>query len=258
MRAEIFLVVSFSCEACGDILKKPKLDQHAGRCRGAYYTCIDCNTTFEGPTGPQGYRGHTSCISEEQKYQKSVYKEPKGKKNKTKPSPATAAPAVEATPTAVPEPVSNADDARPNKRQREEEEPVVEENGRAVVAQGGDDDVKTGESAAGGEGEDKKSKKDKKKDKKNKKAKTEGDATTTTSTTAAAVEPTGPSVSEFLASTVSTLLSDSISLADLRSKVVDSAKAQGFEGAQLEEVETQLWQGVKVGGKKSKVKYEFA
>ncbi|KAG0643391.1 hypothetical protein HOY80DRAFT_1020221 [Tuber brumale] len=68
-------MVSFSCEICSDILKKPKLDSHAARCRGAYYTCIDCSKTFvEGQ-----WKGHTSCISEAEKYQGSFYKPEKGK-----------------------------------------------------------------------------------------------------------------------------------------------------------------------------------
>ena len=31
---------------CSDVFKKPKLDSHAARCHGAYYTCIDCSKTF--------------------------------------------------------------------------------------------------------------------------------------------------------------------------------------------------------------------
>ncbi|SGZ29394.1 BQ5605_C057g12679 [Microbotryum silenes-dioicae] len=60
-------MVSFVCDTCNDTLKKPKLDQHAQKC-WAVYTCLDCNTTFEGTS----YRAHTSCISEDQKYQKST------------------------------------------------------------------------------------------------------------------------------------------------------------------------------------------
>jgi hypothetical protein len=59
--------------ACGDVVKKPKLDQHRGRCH-AGFDCIDCHTTFNGPLE---YKGHTQCISEAQKYQKSLYKGPK-------------------------------------------------------------------------------------------------------------------------------------------------------------------------------------
>ncbi|KAL1964499.1 hypothetical protein VTN77DRAFT_6925 [Rasamsonia byssochlamydoides] len=70
-------MVSFQCEACGDVLTKKKLDPHRGRCRGAYFTCIDCMVTFQGTD----YRAHTSCMTEEQKYQGALYKE-KPKKQK--------------------------------------------------------------------------------------------------------------------------------------------------------------------------------
>ena len=63
-------MVSFSCEVCNDTVIKKKLDQHAQRCRGAYFTCIDCSTTFQGTD----YRKHTSCISEAEKYEKGLYK----------------------------------------------------------------------------------------------------------------------------------------------------------------------------------------
>ncbi|KAJ5355998.1 Zinc finger C2H2 LYAR-type [Penicillium concentricum] len=71
-------MVSFSCEACGDVLTKKKLDPHRGQCRGASFTCIDCMVHFYG----MEYRAHTSCMSEAQKYQGALYKEKpqKGKK----------------------------------------------------------------------------------------------------------------------------------------------------------------------------------
>ncbi|OMH79734.1 UPF0743 protein [Zancudomyces culisetae] len=67
-------MVSFVCNACQETLKKPKLDQHRQRCQAKYghfagFTCIDCNTDFVD----NGYRAHTTCISEEQKYMKSLY-----------------------------------------------------------------------------------------------------------------------------------------------------------------------------------------
>ncbi|KAK4047350.1 hypothetical protein OIO90_006209 [Microbotryomycetes sp. JL221] len=43
---------------------------------GAAFTCIDCNVTFHSPSE---WKTHTSCISEDQKYQKSLYKGPKVK-----------------------------------------------------------------------------------------------------------------------------------------------------------------------------------
>ncbi|KAG6817498.1 hypothetical protein H0H87_008123 [Tephrocybe sp. NHM501043] len=58
---------------CGDVVKKPKLDQHRSRCHGGF-DCIDCSTTFNTPAE---YKGHTQCISEAEKYQKSLYKGPK-------------------------------------------------------------------------------------------------------------------------------------------------------------------------------------
>ncbi|SGZ57427.1 CIC11C00000000116 [Sungouiella intermedia] len=70
-------MVSFSCEVCNDTVIKKKLDQHSQRCHGAYFTCIDCSTTFSGTD----YRGHTQCISEAEKYEKALYK---GKKKPAK------------------------------------------------------------------------------------------------------------------------------------------------------------------------------
>ncbi|KAI9728930.1 MAG: hypothetical protein M1828_000015 [Chrysothrix sp. TS-e1954] len=64
-------MVSFQCEGCGDVLTKKKLDPHKQRCYDAFYTCLDCMTTFQGTQ----YRSHTSCISEAQKYQGSLYKD---------------------------------------------------------------------------------------------------------------------------------------------------------------------------------------
>lgn len=74
-------MVSFSCEVCNDTVIKKKLDQHQQRCYGAYFTCIDCSTTFSG----SDHRAHTSCISEAEKYEKALYKGPQKKQNnKTK------------------------------------------------------------------------------------------------------------------------------------------------------------------------------
>lgn len=70
-------MVSFSCEVCNDTVIKKKLDQHVGRCYGAYFSCIDCSTTFSGTD----YRNHTACISEAEKYEKALYK---GKKQNDK------------------------------------------------------------------------------------------------------------------------------------------------------------------------------
>lgn len=87
-------MVSFSCEVCNDTVIKKKLDQHQQRCYGAYFTCIDCSTTFSG----NDHRAHTSCISEAEKYEKALYKGPQ-KKQKGKAS---------SLPNAVQEPVKSA------------------------------------------------------------------------------------------------------------------------------------------------------
>ncbi|KAI5961820.1 uncharacterized protein KGF55_003791 [Candida pseudojiufengensis] len=63
-------MVSFSCEVCNDTVLKKKLGQHQQRCYGAYFTCIDCSTTFQG----DDHNKHTSCISEAEKYEKGLYK----------------------------------------------------------------------------------------------------------------------------------------------------------------------------------------
>ncbi|KAF2185141.1 hypothetical protein K469DRAFT_577686 [Zopfia rhizophila CBS 207.26] len=68
-------MVSFSCENCGDVLTKKKLDGHRNQCRGASFTCLDCMVHFQGVE----YRAHTSCITEDQKYQGHLYKEKKPK-----------------------------------------------------------------------------------------------------------------------------------------------------------------------------------
>lgn len=68
-------MVSFSCEVCNDTVVKKKLQQHQRSCSGAYFTCIDCSTTFYG----NDHQKHTSCISEAEKYEKSLYKGKKGK-----------------------------------------------------------------------------------------------------------------------------------------------------------------------------------
>ncbi|KJF60457.1 cell growth-regulating nucleolar protein [Coccidioides immitis RS] len=73
-------MVSFQCEACGDVFTKKKLDPHRGQCRGATFSCLDCMVHFKGTE----YRSHTSCMSEAQKYQGALYKEKPAKGQKRK------------------------------------------------------------------------------------------------------------------------------------------------------------------------------
>ncbi|GAA5898710.1 uncharacterized protein JCM6883_003399 [Sporobolomyces salmoneus] len=240
-------MVSFHCEACNDVLKKPKLDQHAGRCRGAYYTCVDCNNTFDGPTGNNGYRSHTSCVSEEQRYHKSVYKEPKKKgakqqqqqqnNNKSQePETAQQAPSVPA----------DSDDSK--KRTREEEEVAEKKNDAPAVTHGGSEKAEEKET---GEGEPSKKKK-----KKSKKTKGEKEGESGEASAESASKKEEQTLSSFLSSTVPTILAESVSIVSLRDKVVEQAKEKGF--TDVKQVEKALFEGMAVGGKKSKVKFEFA
>ncbi|CAM9727927.1 unnamed protein product, partial [Phaeothamnion confervicola] len=64
-------MVFFTCCGCNESLKKVAVDKHASSCHQCYaVTCIDCSVTFEG----DDYRQHTTCISEAEKYEKSLYK----------------------------------------------------------------------------------------------------------------------------------------------------------------------------------------
>jgi len=53
------------------MLKKNQVDAHANRCRRCdSVSCVDCSVSFYG----DDYRQHTSCISEAERYEKTVYK----------------------------------------------------------------------------------------------------------------------------------------------------------------------------------------
>ncbi|KAJ1035611.1 hypothetical protein NDA18_000388 [Ustilago nuda] len=66
-------MVSFNCDGCGDVVKKPKLQQHFNRCYAAV-TCLDCSQQFHFPNE---FKGHNTCISEAEKYERSLYRGPK-------------------------------------------------------------------------------------------------------------------------------------------------------------------------------------
>jgi len=73
-------MVSFSCDCCGDVIKKPKLNNHASGCRGiSSWTCIDCMKVFN----LKDVASHTACMSEAQKYQGSLYRGDKKKGQKS-------------------------------------------------------------------------------------------------------------------------------------------------------------------------------
>ena len=73
-------MVSFQCEGCGEVIKKQKAEQHIRSCRFGCpaFVCVDCMRRFVDDS----YKEHTSCISEAEKYQKSLYKPPKQKGGK--------------------------------------------------------------------------------------------------------------------------------------------------------------------------------
>ena len=67
-------MVFFSCDGCAEILKKAKVDAHAAKCYDcASVSCVDCSVSFYG----DDYKQHTSCVTEAERYEKSIYKGPK-------------------------------------------------------------------------------------------------------------------------------------------------------------------------------------
>jgi cell growth-regulating nucleolar protein len=70
-------MVFFVCDGCNETLKKNQVDKHAGRCRTCYsVTCVDCNQTFPGDE----YVSHVTCVTEAEKYQKTLYQQKKSTK----------------------------------------------------------------------------------------------------------------------------------------------------------------------------------
>ncbi|XP_038827062.1 cell growth-regulating nucleolar protein [Salvelinus namaycush] len=73
-------MVFFTCNACGESLKKAQVDKHVNMCRGCeILSCIDCGKDFWG----NDYKDHIKCISEDQKYGGKGY-EAKSKKGDVK------------------------------------------------------------------------------------------------------------------------------------------------------------------------------
>jgi len=71
-------MVFFVCEGCNETVKKNQVEKHVARCRNCFaVSCVDCQNTFYG----DDYAAHTSCISEAEKYEKSLFKGPKAKIN---------------------------------------------------------------------------------------------------------------------------------------------------------------------------------
>jgi len=61
-------MVYFTCDACGEQLKKPSVEKHyTQKCRECWkLTCIDCLKDFFGDE----YKSHNACMSEDQRYSK--------------------------------------------------------------------------------------------------------------------------------------------------------------------------------------------
>ncbi|XP_043087266.1 cell growth-regulating nucleolar protein isoform X2 [Puntigrus tetrazona] len=58
-------MVFFTCNACGESLKKAQVEKHVLKCRACQVlSCIDCSKDFWG----DDYKNHNKCISEDQKY----------------------------------------------------------------------------------------------------------------------------------------------------------------------------------------------
>ena len=191
---------------------------------------------------------------------KSVYKAPKGKgknqqqqqqqQSKQHAAPAAPAPAVE--PTQSSSTTTPAPALASNKRAREDEPAATTASNEAEAGKRNGDvaPAVTNGDAAGGEPDKKKKKKDKKQKNKDKKE-----------VEAAEESKPAASLSAFLTSVVEPLLqktapetSGDVSLAEVRRTVLDAAREKGYEAAEVEE---KLWQGLKVGGKKGKVRVEF-
>ncbi|XP_060102100.1 cell growth-regulating nucleolar protein [Heteronotia binoei] len=58
-------MVVFTCNACGESVKKGQVEKHVNMCRHCeYLSCMDCGKDFWG----ENYKSHMKCVSEDQKY----------------------------------------------------------------------------------------------------------------------------------------------------------------------------------------------
>ncbi|XP_012928598.1 cell growth-regulating nucleolar protein isoform X2 [Heterocephalus glaber] len=58
-------MVFFTCNACGESVKKVQVEKHVSVCRNCEcLSCIDCGKDFWG----DDYKNHVKCVSEDQKY----------------------------------------------------------------------------------------------------------------------------------------------------------------------------------------------
>lgn len=303
-------MVSFSCEVCNDTVKKPKLDQHAGRCRGAYFTCAPRlpflaaglhsdlaprarsallsrappRTMVDESAPPpkltplsrsrshrhrlqHDLRGHVVPRAHVVRFRGAALPQVglQGAKGQGQEGPAATGPerrfgACARTCTCT------CTRTRTGAGRGQE--------GRRATAGGRAEEARAGRGRAGAQGRrricgaapaaaaangaaaDEPAKKKKKKSKKAKGEASEAGEANGAAPAAATQENGAPSVKAFLAEAVTPLLAGGdVSLADVRAKVVEQATAKGLK---VDEVESALWAGLKVGGKKQKVRAEFA
>ncbi|NWX45592.1 LYAR protein, partial [Steatornis caripensis] len=58
-------MVVFTCNACGESVKKAQVEKHVNACRNCQcLSCMDCGKDFWG----DDYKEHVKCVSEDQKY----------------------------------------------------------------------------------------------------------------------------------------------------------------------------------------------
>lgn len=70
-------MVAFTCNTCGESVKKNKVEKHLMQCSVSSLSCMDCGQNFYG----ESYNGHTKCITEAEKYQGKLF-QAKDKMNK--------------------------------------------------------------------------------------------------------------------------------------------------------------------------------
>eukprot|EP00179_Madagascaria_erythrocladioides_P012203 CAMPEP_0198365956 /NCGR_PEP_ID=MMETSP1450-20131203/154439_1 /TAXON_ID=753684 ORGANISM="Madagascaria erythrocladiodes, Strain CCMP3234" /NCGR_SAMPLE_ID=MMETSP1450 /ASSEMBLY_ACC=CAM_ASM_001115 /LENGTH=271 /DNA_ID=CAMNT_0044073419 /DNA_START=628 /DNA_END=1443 /DNA_ORIENTATION=+ len=58
-------MVSFSCDRCQDVIKKPKVLAHFARCNTGRVSCVDCGVSFSSIS----VKEHVGCLTEAQKYE---------------------------------------------------------------------------------------------------------------------------------------------------------------------------------------------
>ncbi|BHF59243.1 hypothetical protein SprV_0100220000 [Sparganum proliferum] len=80
-------MVVFVCGKCNESIKKKNVEQHFNNCRNVTVSCVDCSKDFTyvirllfGFRRRQSFVSHTSCITEQEKYDKPNFSQkiPKG------------------------------------------------------------------------------------------------------------------------------------------------------------------------------------